>query len=310
MGICNCINKNENIDKGQLNLDINKSNKLDFIEDFEIANNDEVLDKNFISNDYFTISKEIATEDGCNTLLLHNEKLIREDEKNIIKFTINNTIELYNKLINLNGYKVLYSKDNETLIFKILNNGWELEKNFNLTFHRYVMDISELSNIDISAIAVLINDPEYLSKWDKTFKKYEIIHASSNVNSKVLYKVFNSLIPFASTRDLLEKNIKFQIKNRTFSLSTSTNDDYINGNTPSSDIIRMKNYISLYSYYIRRYKDKRQIVFFGFNQIDIKMNVPDMLKNSTLPLQTKSYYNNLYKALKLYNSKGKEEFLK
>lgn len=310
MGICNCINKNENIDKGQLNLDINKSNKLDFVEDFEIKNNDDVLDKNFISNDYLSISKELASEDGCKLLLLHDDKLIREDEKKIIKFTIYNTIELYNKLINLDEYKLLYAKDNETLVFKIINNGWELEKNFNLTFHRYIMDISELSNIDLSSITLLMNEPEYLNKWDKTFKKYQVLHSSTNTNSKVLYKIFNSLIPFASARDLLEKNIKFQVKNRLFSLSTSTNDDYSHGITPSTDIIRMKNYLSLFSFYIRKYNDRRQIVFFGFNQIDIKMNVPDMLKNSTLPLQTKSYYNNLYKALKLYNTKGKEEFLK
>ena len=114
-----------------------------------------------------------------------------------------------------------------------------------------------------------MNDPEISIKWDKTIKKYTILEKSES--SIVFHKIFHSPMPFISERDRVDKMISFEIRNRVFSIMSSA-DDYI----PEVDnIIRMKNYLSLFSYYIRSYKGERYIVFYGFNQLDTKIKLPE-----------------------------------
>ena len=70
------------------------------------------------------------------------------------------------------------------------------------------------------------------------------------------------------------------------------------------EIERMKTFISLFNFYIEYSENSKpmKIIFFGVNQVDPKMKLPEFILNFTVPMQSKGWYNNLFKVLMSFSN--------
>jgi hypothetical protein len=91
---------------------------------------------------------------------------------------------------------------------------------------------------------------------------------------------------FISERDVVDKRVEFTHEEIYYNLSTSVDDEI---KPPSQYVIRIKNYINLFIVK----EDDEYFLFKGFNQIDMKMNVPDTFFNLILPYKVMTFYKTL-----------------
>ena len=266
------------------------------IEEFEL-NNELAFDLNFNS-----IISKLEKNTMTTTSLLSDKKYMREEEMDIIDFTIFNTIELYKQFLdNFPKMTELYNKKNDPLYAKWNIKGWKLNQDICIGFHRYLMDITSLSNITIEVINNLLNLPEYTVKWDKNVKSHKMLFKKNHMT--VFHKSFKSPIPIVSERERVDKQVLFEVNKRIFSITTAvSNDEEIC--ELDKTLVRMKNYLALFTFYIREYKNQRYIVFYSLNQIDARMYLPEFIYYITVPIQTKAWYSLLYKALEIYDRNG------
>ena len=257
--------------------------------------------------------KKNKIPDQC---LLHCSDYIREEEKEIIKFTMRNTIEIYCKIINDPNLEMLYNKPNDPLLIKWNKSGWELNKEIFIAFHKYTMDISSFigtNEITLDVVKNLIYNPEILICWDKNIKVSEVLSSECDLDKKsssiLFHRVFYSPIPFTSERDREDKQVVFTYENRCYAMTTSVEEGkYVK---KPDEIERMKTYISLFNFYIEYSENSKpmKIIFFGVNQVDPKMKLPDFILNFTVPIQSKGWYNNLFKVLMNFSNGGYQSVL-
>lgn len=275
--------------------DIENLNANSFENDYLIIDCDQNIDPHFKR-----LSETTSNEKLSKTCLLLDPKYIRSDEKDWVKYSIRNTLEIYKNLVFNPEMKTLYYKENDPLYAKWNKKGWKMADSPVLCFHRYIMDISDVPSITLDIVTKLIYDIRINSFWDKNVKKAKILKEDSN--SYIFHKVFKSPISFISERDRVDKQIVFELHDRMFALSTSCEETDVIPLVP--DVIRMKNYLSLFSYYISKKGDERRLIFFGLNQVDAKMIFPDFIYHLTIPIQTKSWYNQLLLTMQVYEKDG------
>jgi hypothetical protein len=102
----------------------------------------------------------------------------------------------------------------------------------------------------------------------------------------ILYAHYHSPIFFISERDVLDKRIEFVHNGIYYNLSTSVDDELL---PPEQNIVRIRNYTNLFI--IK--EDEDYFYFKGFNQIDMKMNLPDTFFNMILPFKVMTFYKTL-----------------
>lgn len=275
--------------------DVERSESPNFEKDYLAIDCDQNIDPHFIR-----LSQITPTEKLSKTCLLLDPASIRQDEKDYIKFSIRNTLEIYKDLIFSTDMKTLYYKENDPLYAKWNKKGWGMASSPVLCFHRYIMDISSVPSVTLDIVTKLIYDIKVNSYWDKNIKSANLIKGDSN--SYVFHKVFKSPISLISERDRVDKQIIFDFHDRIFALSTSCDETNVIPLIPG--VVRMKNYLSLFSYYISQKDNERRLIFFGLNQVDAKMILPEFIYNLTIPLQTKSWYNQLLLTLQVYEKEG------
>lgn len=277
--------------------DLEGNTASNFENDYLIIDCDQNIDP------HFTRLSEVTSKDKLNkNCLLIDKKYIRDDEKEWIKFSVRNTLEIYKSLVFSPEMKSLYYRENDPLFAKWNKKGWELSASPVVCFHRYIMDITSVPSITLDIVTKLIYDIKINSYWDKNVREAKLIREDSN--STVFHKIFKSPISLISDRDRVDKQIIFEFHDRMFAISTSCDETDVVPLIPN--VIRMKNYLSIFSYYISKKDNERRLIFFGLNQVDAKMILPEFMYNLTIPIQSKNWYNQLLLTMQEYEKGGFE----
>lgn len=272
----------------------------------ELSNKEFVFDSERNVDPHFNlICHKVPTKDLDTKCLLPDIKMISNDEKNLVTFTILNTLELYQRLLYEISYDILFQKENDHLLGKWSRKGWELSNEHALIFHRNIIEITHLEKVNLEVLKSLVFNTKYSVKWDPHLK--EASQIKLNDNSYVVYKLFKSPVIFIQERDRVDKRIEFDLHGRYFTLSTSCIDNSIFPQV--EDVVRMTCFLSLMSFYISDVGGRRTAVFYSLDQFDTKMRLPDFIYTFTIPYQCKKWYSQLTKALEAFNSNGYEGVL-
>jgi len=238
-------------------------------EDNEIKSNVQSI-KNSINFDYSN--------------LIFPKKYIRQDEINKITFTDEGIKNFINDLISLNYVEKFKNEDLKIseLEYSIIN-----QNIFNLRceaikpkslFKNKVPSLKEIRD------AIYI--PEQRLEWDKNTKSIDLLEQIDD-KTVIVQSITQKLLAFISERELIEKRYEYYIgDNQYYNFASSVPDELY---PPQSEPVRCTSYISVFI--IK--EDENNFIFDSFNQIDIKMNVPQNLITISFPIKMKEFFNKL-----------------
>ena len=162
-----------------------------------------------------------------------------------------------------------------------------MNNQFYLIRERHSFSKSELKyNKDKDSITDYIYDINLRLLWDDAIKLYERLEGTDN--AFIINTWGKSPVFFVSERETIEKRFRFVKDNSTYVMSTSIPLDIYE---PKEGVVRFIDYLNLF----KVTDEGDNIVFTSLNQVDFKMPIPQMLINMTLPMTTKSWYNNIKK---------------
>jgi len=210
-------------------------------------------------------------------------KYVREDEKKYFKFTRDYII---NYLSELSQKNFINKYDETTLKLSILDNN-ELSDNIPVIrseriipkscFKKYVPSLEEM-------IAVILT-PELRLKSDINFKEFKIIK-KINANTQITKMVSKPQITLIPEREFYEKKTFFVDNGVFYSFCSSIPDDIF---PPQKNITRALTYLC--AMIIK--EDKEKFFIDSFNQIDMKMNIPEVLIVMSYPMKMKEQFDGL-----------------
>jgi hypothetical protein len=172
-------------------------------------------------NDNKTETEVTTLITNINTVkLLFEEKLIRNDEKDIITFTKDSLINFFYLLNNYEDYDKIFDKNNLILYSR---KGTPLNSEFLLGKSIYSIPISHFNeNITIKEMVDKIYTPEQRTKWDESIKQFKILESCED--STVIRNWLYSPIFLISERDLVDKRTDFYHDDIYYNISTSVPD--------------------------------------------------------------------------------------
>ena len=216
-------------------------------------------------------------------LLSPDSPLICDYEKNVITFTKNGFIKLFDELWALDNYKNVYEKD--TLLIEIRYEGTPMNDKFYLIRMIYKLPKADLKyNKDVDSIMDYCYDLTLRPLWDdalKLIEKYE-----GNDSAYIVCTWGKSPVFFVSERETIEKRFRFKHGNSTYVMSTSIPLDIYE---PKEGVVRFVDFLNLF----KVSDEGENIIFTSLNQVDFKMPIPQILINMTLPMTSKKWYNSI-----------------
>ena len=256
--------------------------------------NNNIIPKNETEQKNYDYSNIKFNEKGLNLnenigddepLLSPDSPLICDYEKNVITFTKNGFIKLFDELWALDNYKNVYEKDN--LLIEIRYEGTPMNDKFYLIRMIYKLPKAVLKyNKDVDSIMDYCYDLTLRPLWDEALKlieKYE-----GNDNAYIVCTWGKSPVFFVSERETIEKRFRFKHENSTYVMSTSIPLDIYE---PKEGVVRFVDFLNLF----KVSDEGENIIFTSLNQVDFKMPIPQILINMTLPMTSRNWYNNIKK---------------
>ena len=218
-------------------------------------------------------------------LLRADSPLICDYEKDVITFTKNGFIKLFDELWVLENFKSVYDQDD--LLIELRYEGTPMNDKFYLVRSIYKLKKSELKyNKDVDSIIDYCYDTNLRIMWDENLKLYE--KYEGNDNNYIICTWGKSPVFFVSERETIEKRFRFNKGNSTYIMSTSIPLEIYE---PKEGVVRFIDFLNLF-----KVSDEGDYISFAsLNQVDFKMPIPQMLINMTLPSTSKTWYKNVIK---------------
>ena len=198
-----------------------------------------------------------------NDLSLFPTNLIRQEEKNKIKFTKDELIEYIHNLQNL-VFPVIY-EDSSTKLSK--RNYTELNEKIPLIRVEIIKHKIYFTEVpSIQQMAQAMANPEMRKKWDKNIKDYKII-GKIKKDSEIVKTITNKQLSVIPEKEFYDKRVGFFKDNIFYLFSSSVPDSIysINGNYD-----RGKNYMCI----MVIKEDDDNFYIDCFNQIDVNIKIP------------------------------------
>ena len=208
---------------------------------------------------------------------------IREDERGRIKFSKDCII---NYLTELSQKNFIKKYEDNYIHLSILNNN---NPNNNSPLLRFEIILKKsLFKKKVPTIEELVYPiimPELRKKYDKNFKEYEIIKLI-NKNTAITRMVSANQLTMIAEREFLDKKTFFFDNGVFYSFSTSIPDSFY---PPKKEPVRVLNYIC--AMIVK--EDKENFFFDSLNQVDIKMDIPEVLIVMSFPMKMKEFFDGL-----------------
>jgi hypothetical protein len=251
------------------------------------SDNEEIKEKIEDSNTIYSerglnLNEKIGDDEP---LLKADSPLICEYEKNVITFTKNGLIKLFDEYMNLDGFQSIWNKNN--LSIEIRYEGTPMNNKFYLVKGIYKLKKSDLKyNNDIDSIVHFCYDMNFRMMWDEAIKSVE--KYEGNDYSYIVCTWGKSPVFFVSERETIEKRFLFKKGDIIYIMSTSIPLEIFE---QKKDVVRFIDFLNL----VKVYEEGEYIIFASLNQVDFKMPIPQMLINITLPSTSTSWYANYVK---------------
>lgn len=251
------------------------------------SDNEEIKEKIEDSNTIYSerglnLNEKIGDDEP---LLKADSPLICEYEKNVITFTKNGLIKLFDEFMNLDGFQSIWNKNN--LSIEIRYEGTPMNNKFYLVKGIYKLKKSDLKyNNDIDSIVHFCYDMNFRMMWDEAIKSVE--KYEGNDYSYIVCTWGKSPVFFVSERETIEKRFLFKKGDIIYIMSTSIPLEIFE---QKKDVVRFIDFLNL----VKIYEEGEYIIFASLNQVDFKMPIPQMLINITLPSTSTSWYANYVK---------------
>ena len=218
-------------------------------------------------------------------------KYIREDEKKYFKFTQGDIIKYITELSQQNFINK-YDDTNTNIQLSILDHN-ELSNNTPVIRSERIIKKSFFKK-KIPTIEDLVEaliKPEVRLKVDKNFKEFEIIKII-NENAQIVRMVSTPQLTMISEREFYDKKTFFFDNGVFYYFCSSIPDDIY---PPKKEPVRVLNYFG--AMIIK--EDIENFYIDSFNQVDIKMNIPEVLIVMSYPLKMKEVFDGL---MNLFNN--------
>lgn len=213
---------------------------------------------------------------------------IREDERKHFKFTCD---YILNYISELSQKNFINKYDESCLKLSILDHN-ELSDNTPVIRSEIILKKSKFKN-NIPTIEEIVESlliPEKRMKWDINFKEFEILK-KINENTLITRMVSTEQLTMISEREFIEKKIFFFDNGVFYYFCSSIPDDIY---PPKREPVRVLNYIG--AMIIK--EDIENFYIDSFNQVDIKMSIPEVLIVMSFPMKMKELQDGL---LNLFN---------
>jgi hypothetical protein len=269
------ISVNESVQNDNAGNNLGKSDNEEIKEKIEDSNT-------ICSERGLNLNEKIGDDEP---LLKADSPLICEYEKNVITFTKNGLIKLFDEYMNLDGFQSIWNKNN--LSIEIRYEGTPMNNKFYLVKGIYKLKKSELKyNNDIDSIVHFCYDMNFRMMWDEAIKSVE--KYEGNDYSYIVCTWGKSPVFFVSERETIEKRFLFKKGDIIYIMSTSIPLEIFE---QKKDVVRFIDFLNL----VKVYEEGEYIIFASLNQVDFKMPIPQMLINITLPSTSTSWYANYVK---------------
>ena len=219
--------------------------------------------------------------DGVQSLF--PSKYIREDERKHLKFSRDSIL---NYLSELSQKNFINKYDERTLKLSILDHN-ELSDNTPVIRSEIILKKS-LFKKEVPTLEELIMPilkPELRLKVDKNFSEFNIVK-KINDNTQITRMVSTPQLTMISEREFYDKKTYF-IEDGVFYYFCSSIPDEIY--PPKKDLIRVLTYIGA----IIIKEDNENFYIDCFNQVDIKMSIPEVLIVMSFPMKMKEIFDGL-----------------
>ena len=198
-----------------------------------------------------------------NDLSLFPTNLIRQEEKNKIKFTKDELIEYIHNLQNL-VFPVIY-EDSSTKLSK--RNYTELNEKIPLIRIEIIKHKIYFTEVpSIQQMAQAITNPEMRKKWDKNIKEYKII-GKIKKDSEIIKTITNKQLSVIPEKEFYDKRVGFFKDNIYYLFSSSVPDSIY---SISGNYDRGKTYMCI----MVIKEDDDNFYIDCFNQIDVNIKIP------------------------------------
>ena len=240
------------------------------------------FEENSNSNPNHQSISEINQHNKQSSIYIYS-KYIRQDEKNIIKYTKQGILDFINYLINLE-YSTKYESDG----YKIsIRDSSELSKDTLLIRYSATINKNLFLKGAPNLIEILdaIKNPEKNTKWN-IYNKEFIILKRINENADIVKKITVKQINIIPEKEFYNKRIYFYNEGIAYYFTSSIPDNIY----PIVDEnFRALNYLE--AFVIN--EDNYSFLFDIFQQMDIKMSIPRTLLMVNLPEKLKEYFDKL-----------------
>ena len=217
------------------------------------------------------------------------KKYIRKDEKNKIKFSKNGILEFINSLKKLD-----FSKKYESDSYKIsIRDSSILSKDSLLIRYEAIID-KTLFQLEIPKITELfdaIKNPYKNVKWNIYNKEYIVIE-NVEENIDIVKKISVKQMNIIPEKEFYNKRIYFLNEGIMYYFTSSIPDSIY---PPKDENYRGINYFEI----IVIKEDNNNFLFDIFQQIDIKMSIPNTILMMNLPEKLNDYFKKLIGFFKL-----------
>ena len=216
---------------------------------------------------------------------------IREDEKKYFKFTQGDIIKFITELSQKNFINK-YDDTNTNIQLSILDHS-ELSDNTPVIRSERIIKKSFFKK-KIPTIEELVEaliKPELRLRVDKNFKEFEIIK-KINENAQIVRMVSTPQLTMISEREFYDKKTFFFDNGVFYYFCSSIPDELY---PPKKEPVRVLNYFG--AMIIK--EDIENFYIDSFNQVDIKMNIPEVLIVMSYPLKMKEVFDGL---MNLFNN--------
>ena len=246
-----------------------------FLKDYldETIDNTEIFDKKWYSD----LEKDKIIYSKRTIIAMINEA---HDEKN-------------------NDYKEIYNKP--PLVIAIKSNGSFLSDQFQVTRNIFTINKNNLpKNTSIKMLFKYMLNVTERNSWDTQFKLYKVIEGSEEGKEPkcILHNWMKSPMFLVSERDIVEKRYDFFHNGKFISCESSVNDDYI---PLEENVTRINDIISMHEVY----EENDNFVFRALTQLDAKVNLPQVIINTTLSGKLSNFYNGIINAINRDYKEGK-----
>ena len=205
---------------------------------------------------------------------------IREDERKYIKFSKEFII---NYLSELSQKNFINKYEENSLNLSILEKN---ELSDTPTIRCEIIRKKSLFKKQVPTLEQLIYPiiiPELRIKWDQNFKEFELVR-TINENTHIARSVSTYQLTMIPEREFYEKRTFF-FDNGVFYYFCSSIPDHLY--PPKKDLVRVTNYLG--ALIIK--EDNENFYIDSFNQVDIKMNVPEVLIVMSFPWKMKEFFD-------------------